>query len=214
MRTNLLMGRWPPIARYLFGGGRRCRVGGAGVGARAARATPPLGPLWRLAVVTADDEYWERSRAGRSWAGPRPPSRRSLRRWASAKGSGGYLAATAPIVDEKVVVDPQTKGIRFAFAYLVKPKLANPDAVKRLTAKTPAVEVDQKACVYIPRSVALHQDRQDLVLKSSDPVNHNVHLNAFTMCAVQHPAPRERQARPKAGCGKACDAADLRSTPG
>ena len=80
------------------------------------------------------------------------------------------------------MVDPKTKGVAYGFAYLVKPKGANPEAVKALLAKQPKVELDQKNCEFLPYVLAIHQD-QTLVIKSSDPVNHNVRYAAFTNAA-------------------------------
>ena len=74
---------------------------------------------------------------------------------------------------------PKTKGVAYGFAYLVRPKGRNPALVKELIAKNPKVEIDQKNCDFVPHSVAIHQD-QTLVMKSSDPIGHNVRLTGFT----------------------------------
>ncbi|MCA1683452.1 MAG: hypothetical protein LC685_05660 [Actinobacteria bacterium] len=88
-------------------------------------------------------------------------------------------AATAAIPDNSLVVDPKTKGVKFAFVYLVKPNGENPEAVKALAGKKATVVIDQKNCEFLPFTTALHQD-QSVVFKSSDPVNHNVHISPFT----------------------------------
>ena len=54
--------------------------------------------------------------------------------------------------------------------------------MKALVAKNPKVEIDQKNCEFVPYALAIHQD-QPLVIKSSDPVNHNVRYAAFTNAA-------------------------------
>src|SRR5262249_12980563 len=79
------------------------------------------------------------------------------------------------------VVDPGTKGIPYAFAYLVMPKndKGNPEAVKALIAKAPKVEIDQKNCEFLPYTTAMHKD-QALVFKSSDPVGHNIQYSSFS----------------------------------
>ena len=59
------------------------------------------------------------------------------------------------------------------------PSGTNPEAVKELLAKSPKAELDQKNCEFFPYVQAIHQD-QPLVIKSSDPVNHNVRYAAFT----------------------------------
>jgi hypothetical protein len=82
-------------------------------------------------------------------------------------------------VSRELVVDPETKGVAYAFAYISRPKGSNPDAVKALLAAHPKVELDQKNCEFVPYLVPMHTD-QTLIVKSSDPTNHNVHLNPFT----------------------------------
>ena len=89
------------------------------------------------------------------------------------------VCATEPIIDRDVTVDPKTKGIMNGYAYLLKPSGSNPAAEQALLAKEAAVEIDQKNCRFLPFSTALHQ-KQKLVFKSSDPVNHNVRYSAFT----------------------------------
>jgi hypothetical protein len=73
--------------------------------------------------------------------------------------------------------------VSFAFAYLYKPKGANPEAVKQLLAEHPQVVMDQQNCEFQPFVLPMHQD-QTLVVKSSDPTNHNVHLSPFTNAAT------------------------------
>lgn len=81
-------------------------------------------------------------------------------------------------VDRTMLVDPKTKGVGNAFAYLNKPSGQNPEAVKSLLDKAPQVVIDQKVCEFQPFSTAMHQD-QKLIFKSSDPLNHNVRFTAF-----------------------------------
>mgnify|MGYP001069487773 CR=1 FL=1 len=82
------------------------------------------------------------------------------------------------IVSEDLVVDPATKGVANALVYLVKPSGQNPDALKALLKAEPSVELDQKDCVFIPHLLAMNQE-QSLLIKSSDPVGHNVRYNSF-----------------------------------
>ena len=92
-------------------------------------------------------------------------------------------AVSETIYSKALVVDAKTKGIRYGFAYLVRPKGSNPDAVKALVVKADKVTVDQKNCEFVPHVVAIHQD-QTLEFKSSDAANHNVNLHAFTNLAM------------------------------
>jgi hypothetical protein len=90
------------------------------------------------------------------------------------------VCATAQAIrSHDLEVDPKTKGVAYGFAYLSRPKASNEALVQQLIAKAPKVEVDQKNCDFLPHSVAMHQD-QTLMMKSSDPVSHNVRLTGFT----------------------------------
>lgn len=142
-----------------------------------AQATPPVGAL-AAGLTTAQDEFG--TIKGRLvWGGAEVPQPKVIEAVGKASRDPAVCAATTPILDDRLVIDPDSKGVQHAIAYLVKPSGSNPEAVKELTTKTPQVELDQKGCVYIPRSIAIHKD-QDVVFKSSDAINHNVHLNAFT----------------------------------
>ncbi len=74
------------------------------------------------------------------------------------------------------MVDPQTKGVAYAFAYISRPKGENPDAIKELLSKQPKVELDQKNCEFVPYVLPMYEG-QTLIVKASDPgINHNVRL--------------------------------------
>jgi len=113
------------------------------------------------------------------WGGDTAPEAKNAVEKGKAEKDPTVCAASAAIRDKKLVVDPKTKGVRYAFAYLVRPKGNNPDAMKAALEKTPTVEIDQKNCEFLPYAVAVLQD-QPVKFKSSDPVNHNIHLNPFT----------------------------------
>ena len=103
-------------------------------------------------------------------------------------------AKDAAIQDRTLVVDPASKGVRYGFAYLPKPAGSNPDAVKAVVAKTPQVEIDQKNCQFLPYVTALIQD-QPLILKSSDPTNHNVRFAAFVNAPFNQILPANGQVK-------------------
>jgi plastocyanin len=83
------------------------------------------------------------------------------------------VCAARPVPDQSLVVDPETKGVRYGFAYVTAPNGKNPEAAAALLADRPQVEMDQKGCVFTPHCVAVMAG-QALVFKSSDPVGHNV----------------------------------------
>jgi hypothetical protein len=84
-----------------------------------------------------------------------------------------------PLMDRALSIDPKTKGIAYAFAYLVSPKGKNADAEKALLAASPTVTIDNVNCEFQPYSTAAHKS-QGFVFKSSDPVGHNAHYTGFT----------------------------------
>ncbi len=88
------------------------------------------------------------------------------------------VCAAVPLFSRELMVDPESKGIPQAFAFLVSPKGKNPEAEKALLTSQPKVEIDQKNCEFIPFSTAMHKD-QTIVFKSSDAVGHNVHYTGF-----------------------------------
>jgi len=113
------------------------------------------------------------------WGGAEAPAPKNLVEKGQSTKDPAICAADGPIIDRSLVVDPKTKGIKSAFVYLVKPSGENPDAVKALVSKKASVEVDNKNCEFIPFATAIHEE-QSIDFKSSDPVNHNVHLSPFT----------------------------------
>ena len=112
------------------------------------------------------------------WGGAEAPAPKNLVEKGAATKDPGYCAKAEPIPDRSLTVDPTSKGVRYAFVYLVKPQGTNPDALKAIVAKEPTVEVDQKNCEYVPYVVAMTEG-QTVVFKSSDPVNHNIHAGGL-----------------------------------
>lgn len=79
------------------------------------------------------------------------------------------------IVNKDLVVDPATKGVGNAIAYLVKPTGDYKATEEALLEKNPKVVIDQVGCEFLPYAAVVHKD-QKLIFKSSDPVGHNVHF--------------------------------------
>src|SRR5262245_25389488 len=64
------------------------------------------------------------------WGGTTVPQPKILQQQGKADKNPEVCAKNAPILSQELVVDPQTKGIRDACAYLIQPKGANPQAVQ------------------------------------------------------------------------------------
>ncbi len=116
------------------------------------------------------------------WGGSEIPPARALVEKGRASKDPEVCAREESVPNRELVVDPKTKGVAYAFAFLVRPKSSNPEAIKALVARSPKVELDQKNCEFQPYTLAIHQD-QTLVIKSSDACNHNVRYNGFANTA-------------------------------
>jgi hypothetical protein len=114
------------------------------------------------------------------WAGGAIPAPKLAAGAANAKDA---VCKAKPIMDKDLVVDPETKGVANAFAYLVNPSGDFAEAEKALVAKTPQVIVDQINCEYVPYATVVHKN-QKLTFKSSDPVGHNVDFKPFNGPAI------------------------------
>jgi hypothetical protein len=112
------------------------------------------------------------------WGGDDVPGAVELVEKGKAQKDPDVCAKNQSILAHDMEIDPKSKGIAYGFAYIVRPKASNPEMVEKLVASKPQVEMDQKNCDFLPHSLAIHQD-QTLLLKSSDPVGHNVRLAGF-----------------------------------
>lgn len=112
------------------------------------------------------------------WDGAEAPERVVIAKKGEATKDPGVCAKDAPILADDLVVDPKTKGVQGAFAYIPKPTGKNPEALKEIAAKTPNPVIDQENCRFIPHTLAVTTD-QTVVFKSSDPTGHNLRYAGF-----------------------------------
>jgi hypothetical protein len=124
-----------------------------------------------------------------------PPAKVLVEKGKSDKNPD-ICAKDQPIISRSLAIDPKTKGVAFAFAYLVKPQGDYAQAVKDLVAKESNVELDQKSCEFQPYVLPFHQD-QTLVLKSSDPTSHNVRFAGFNNPGINQTIPASGQLQTK-----------------
>lgn len=80
-------------------------------------------------------------------------------------------AKDAPIKAERLLVDADTKGVKNVLVYIPKPTAVKPEA--KTAASTANIEFDQAGCVFKPHVLGVMTNAK-IVVKSSDPVNHNV----------------------------------------
>lgn len=87
------------------------------------------------------------------------------------------VCAKTPHKSQRLLVDGATKGVRYALVYIPKPTKANPEA--QSAASSAKVEFDQKECTFEPHVLAAMKGAT-IVLKSSDPINHNINAKMRT----------------------------------
>jgi len=164
--------------RWIFRSGGLGAAGLMLVALSARFVTAANLPVGSLGVTLAAEGEYGTIKGRLVWGGSDVPSARALIEKGRAQRDPEICAREAAIPNRELVVDPKTKGVVYGFAYLIKPKGSNSGAVKELLARSPKAELDQKNCEFLPYVLAIHQD-QTLVIKSSDPVNHNVRYAAF-----------------------------------
>jgi hypothetical protein len=142
----------------------------------SAEAAPPAASVFATGAVGQSSYGTIKGRL--VWGGETVPPAVDLVEKGKATKDPNVCAKDQKIVSHELEIDPKTRGVAHGFAFVVRPKGSNPQAVKDLIAKKPAIEIDQKNCDFLPHSVAMMQD-QTLHLKSSDPVGHNVRLVGF-----------------------------------
>jgi hypothetical protein len=120
------------------------------------------------------------------WGGDAIPPVKMLEDKGKAEKDPQVCAKDQPILSRELVIDPQTKGVAYGFAYLSRPKGTSPEAIKEYVAKQPTVELDQKNCEFLPYVLTICEG-QTLVVKASDPgINHNVRVTGFQNGANQN----------------------------
>ncbi len=109
--------------------------------------------------------------------GGNPPAAETLVDKGKAEKDPTVCAKDAPIKSERLVVNGEGKGVKNVLVYIPKPTAVNEEAKSAASAAN--VAFDQAKCVFEPHVLAVMTNGK-INLKSSDPVNHNVHLNACT----------------------------------
>lgn len=141
-----------------------------GGGAKASTETANADKATSAAPVKA--EGWGTFK-GQITFGGSPPQAGVLEAVGKAQKDPEVCAKTTPIVDEKLVVNASSKGVKNVFVYLQRPTAVNDDAKKAALAEKR--EFDQKNCTYIPHALGVMVG-ETVTLKSSDPTNHNVNF--------------------------------------
>ena len=116
----------------------------------------------------------ERSRAGSFLWAMFPISRSLIRKGDNAAKDASVCAAKG-VPNESLVVDAQTKGIANVIVYMPIAKKIHPDLMAT-PANKKELEFDQIGCRFFPHVLFVRTD-QTVLIKSSDPIPHNIHTN-------------------------------------
>jgi hypothetical protein len=146
---------------------------------RLSRILAPLaGALLLLLALTLTaagraDEGWGTIKGRVEIEGP-VPARKPI----NVDKDKEHCLTKGPLFSEDYVVNTKNKGVKNVMVWLIDPK--NPRAKLPVhpslqNVKLPAVEIDQPCCQFVPHIVAMREG-QDLVVKNSAPIAHNVHV--------------------------------------
>jgi hypothetical protein len=147
----------------------------------AVAAPSSGGPLLASALLAQAETGTVKGRL--IWGDENIPPRKALVEKGKSQKDPDVCAKDETIYSRDLVIDPKSKGISGAFAYLVRPKGDSSAQVKELLTKKPKVVLDQKGCEFQPYALPFHAD-QVLVIKSSDPKSHNVRYSGFSNSGI------------------------------
>jgi len=146
-----------------------------------AAASPPATGLLATCLVGQAQTGTIKGRL--VWGDEKTPPAKVLVEKGKSDKDPDICAKDDPIMSRELVVDPKNKGVAYGFAYLVLPTGDFAQAARDLVGKQPKVVLDQKSCEFQPYVLPLHKD-QTLVIKSSDPKNHNVRFGGFSNSGI------------------------------
>ncbi len=133
------------------------------------------GAMTLFAAGAVRAEGWGTIKGQVVWAGDKVPERAPVK----VDKDQNACMKNGPLLDDKLVVNPKNKGVRWVAVYLMnkdgfkKPIPIHP-ALKEIKKKL--VEVDQPCCQFEPHVLAVREE-QTLVFKNSATISHNVKVD-------------------------------------
>ena len=125
----------------------------------------------RPAATEGGEQKWGTIKGRIVWGGPNAPAAQKI----NVTVDKPHCLSKGDLYDEDLVVNPKDKGVKWVIVWLA-PESADASLPVNPALKTPkkkAVELDQPCCQFVPRVVVM-QEGQDLLVKNSAPVNHNI----------------------------------------
>jgi plastocyanin len=142
----------------------------SGGGAAAPSAAAPSTSTAPSTTAPVKAEGWGTLK-GQVVFGSNAPPAVILREKGKAEKDPQVCAKDQAIKSERLEVDEVTKGVKNVLVFLKKPTAVKDEA--KTKAGKAEVEFDQKNCTFLPHVLGVMTGAK-IVLKSSDPVNHNV----------------------------------------
>jgi len=125
--------------------------------------------------VRAQNGDWATVKGRITWGGKDVPERKKI---AIPDNNPDKMVCTkeGDVYDEKWVIHPRSKGLRYAFVWLAQEKPTNKTPLPIHPAlqvpKKKEVVIDQPLCMFIPHALAMREG-QILIAKNSAPFAHN-----------------------------------------
>jgi hypothetical protein len=127
-------------------------------------------------TADAQGNQWGTVKGKITWGSADIPKQQPIAAVANSPDKMACLKDGHEVVDEKWVVNPKNKGLKWAFVWLanedVKSKAPLPIHPSLKAPKTDKVVMDQPLCAFLPHAIALRQG-QVLVAKNSAAISHN-----------------------------------------
>src|SRR5262245_19286721 len=118
------------------------------------------------------DSKWGTLKGRIVWGGKAIPERQPLDA-VQLNTDKKHCLSAGPVLDERLIVDEKTKGVRWVFVWLETTEAGGKLPVHPDRAKPPPPAViDQPICAFEPHSLAL-RERQEVLVKNSSPVTHS-----------------------------------------
>ena len=113
------------------------------------------------------------------WAGGAVPKNPA----ANVAKEKACLAKGCDVREDKFVVNPKNKGVRWVLVWLADPKDATnakfaPPIHPKLKNPPKTVEIDQPCCTFGPRVIGM-EAKQDLIVKNSMTIPHNFNIQSI-----------------------------------
>lgn len=139
-----------------------------------------------FANARAADDDWGNIKGRIVWDGDDIPVRKPIADIDKSTDKA-HCHAKGKILDEKWVVNPKNKGLRWTFVWLAdakNPKAALPIHPDLKEIKVKEVFMDQPMCMFVPHALGMREG-QVLVAKNSAPIAHNYKWTGSVLKGIQ-----------------------------